>query len=238
MSKTCPSCGYRETDMQAQYCNKCGYPFPQNQPRKSSVAAAPASHPAPRAVKRPVRRNTGEGGFLSFGTLITKNHLKLIYLLGAAMIVLVSLMGIAGMFAKPAATGTEKTNTSFIDTKAIAEYPAGSPVFWVGFLVIGSILWRMFCELFVLLSRGHSTHGPDEENVPDVEPEEYGEEAVAVHSGGQDGQMVECPKCHKIVGLEDLRECEHCGIQGCVNCIRSMGLLKKSMTCRECFEAK
>ena len=131
------------------YCNKCGYPFPQNQPRRPA-AAAPTARPVQRTVKRPVHRNTG-GGFLSFGTLITEHHLKLIYILGAVLIVLVSVMGIAGMFGKPAAKGA---NVSITNTTAMAQDPAGSPLFWIGFLVIGSILWRMFCELFALLSRG------------------------------------------------------------------------------------
>lgn len=237
MSKTCPSCGYPEPDNQALYCNKCGYPFPRNQPQRPA-AAAPAALPVHRTAKRPVHRNPGGGGFLSFGTLITENHLKLIYILGAVLIVLVSVMGIAGMFSKPVEKGAEKTNSSLIDTKAIAEYPAGSPLFWIGFLVIGSILWRMFCELFALLSREYSTpHHPDEVAYEE-EPEEYAEEHIAAPGGAGSGQMVECPKCHKIVAIEDLRECEHCGVQGCSNCIRMMGLLKKTMTCRECFEAK
>jgi hypothetical protein len=233
MSKTCPSCGYPEPDTQAVYCNKCGYPFPQNQPRRPA-AAAPTARPVQRTVKRPVHRNAG-GGFLSFGTLITEHHLKLIYILGAVLIVLVSVMGVAGMFGKPAAKGA---NVSITNTTAMAQDPAGSPLFWIGFLVIGSILWRMFCELFALLSRGTSAAHHADEDAYEEEPEDYAEEHFAAPGGAGSGQMVECPKCHKIVAVEDLRECEHCGVQGCSNCIRMMGLLKKTMTCRECFEAK
>jgi hypothetical protein len=235
MAKTCPSCGYHETDNQALYCNKCGYPFPQNPPKKPAVATAPASRPAPDASGRPVRKKAGKGGFLSFGSLITENHLKLIYILGTVMIVLVSVMGIAGMFAKNA---TEGVNESFINTAAIAEYPAGSPLFWIGFLVIASVLWRMFCELFAMLSRVHDPLHHEGGDVSSDDAAEYGDADVAAYGGGDGGQMVECPKCHKIVAAEDLRECEHCGVQGCVNCIRMMGLLKKTMTCRECFEGQ
>lgn len=234
MSKTCPSCGYPEPDTQAVYCNKCGYPFPQNQPRRPA-AAAPAACPVQRTAKKPVHRSAGGGGFLSFGTLITENHLKLIYILGAVLIILVSVMGIAGMFGKPAAKGA---NVSITNTTAIAQDPAGSPLFWIGFLAIGSILWRMFCELFALLSRMHSAPHHADEDAYEEEPEEYAEEYIAAPGGAGSGQMVECPKCHKIVAVEDLRECQHCGVQGCSNCIRMMGLLKKTMTCRECFEAK
>ena len=236
MSKTCPSCGYHEPDNQAVYCNKCGYPFPQNQPGRPAAATAPGNRrPAPRTAKRPVHRKAGGGGFLSFGTLITENYLKLIYILGAVMIVLVSLMGIAGMFAKKATAGA---NTSITNFEAIAEYPAGSPLFWIGFLVIASILWRMFCELFVVLSRAQGIPDHGGEVAYDEETEEYATGGIASPGGVGSGQMVECPKCHKIVGVDELRECEHCGIQGCVNCIRPMGLLKKTLTCRECFEEK
>jgi Domain of unknown function (DUF4282) len=234
MSKTCPSCGYPEPDNQALYCNKCGYPFPRSQlPRQA--AAVPAARLAQRTAKRPVHRKAGGGGFLSFDTLITENHLKLIYLLGAVMIVLVSVMGVAGMFGKPTAKGA---NVSITNTTAIAQDPAGSPLFWIGFLVIGSILWRMFCEIFAMLSRGHSASHHADEDAYEEEQEEYAEEHIAAPGGTGSGQMVECPKCHRIVAVEDLRECEHCGVQGCTNCIRMMGLLKKTMTCRECFEAK
>jgi hypothetical protein len=234
MAKTCPSCGYHEQDNQSQYCNKCGYPFPRNQPGRPA-ATAPAGRPVPRIAKRPVHRKTGGGGFLSFGTLITENYLRLIYILGAVMIVLVSVMGIAGMFAKKA---TEGANVSITDITVIGDKPTSAPLFWIGFLVAGSILWRMFCELFVVLSRVHAGAGHGGEPGDEDETVDYGGEEIAMPGGGRSGQMVECPRCHKIVPVEDLRECEHCGVQGCSNCIRMMGLLKKTMTCRECFEAK
>jgi hypothetical protein len=235
MAKTCPSCGYREPDMQSMYCNKCGYPFPQNQPGRPAAATAPASRPAPRTAKRPVHKKAGGGGFLSFGTLITGNHLKLIYILGAVMIVLVSIMGITGMFTKKVTGGA---NVSITDMTAIGDKPTGAPLFWFGFLIAGSVLWRMFCEIFVMLSRvqGVTDHGDEDAYEEDVE--EYADEGFAAPGSAGSGQMVECPRCHKIVPIEDLRECEHCGVQGCSNCIRRMGLLKKTMTCRECFEAK
>jgi hypothetical protein len=235
MTKTCPSCGYQEPDMQALYCNKCGYPFPQNQPKRV-VATAPTGRPAPRAAKRPVLKRSGGGDFLSFGTLITEDHLKLIYILGAGMIILLSVMGVAGMFTKTTAGGV---NVSITNTTAIATNPTGSPLFWIGFLIVGSILWRMFCEIFAMLSRGYSFHHQGDEDDPEYETEEYpGMMTVAAQGSAGSEQMVECPKCHKIVAIEDVRECEHCGVQGCSSCIRMMGLLKKTMTCRECFEAK
>lgn len=238
MSKTCPSCGYRETDMQAQYCNKCGYPFPQSQ-QKRPAAAAPAPSAAgrrpsaaPHAQKRAPKR--GSGGAGTFGPLITEKHLKLIYLAGAALIMLLGIMGIAGMFGKAGAGGA---NISVTNLTAVADRPAASPLFWIGFLLAGSILWRMFCEIFVLLSRASgAAHpgGPAHEE----DTEDDGWDEAPDYGGVDEGTMVECPKCHRIVPTDDLRECEHCGIQGCSNCIRSMGLLRKTLTCRECFEGQ
>jgi hypothetical protein len=238
MAKTCPGCGFFETDDQSLFCNKCGYPFSRKPPRNQTVALTTGSRQAPRTALRPVQKKAGVAGFFSFDTLITENSLKLIYIIGAVVIILVSLAGIAGMFSKPAEEEDGKTNTSFVDLPAIAEYPAGSPLFWAGFLVIGSILWRMFCELFVVLSRVHGAPGYGGEPEPENETREYEETDGAGYGHKWSAQMVECPKCRKIVPVEDLRECEHCGKQGCTSCIRMMGLLKKTMTCRECFEAK
>lgn len=233
MAKICPNCGFHEQDNQSLYCNKCGYPFPENPPRKMTVATTPVHRQVPAAVRLPRTENTGLSGFLSFDTLITGEYLRMIYIVGAVVIVLVSFMGIAGMFSKPAAGGA---NISITNTTALAEYPAGSPLFWIGFLIVGSILWRMFCELFVVMSRLHDVAGYGDE--PGYETAVYGGDEPVAESSGWSGQMVECPKCRKIVPADDLRECEHCGVQGCSGCIRMMGLLKKTMTCRECFEAK
>jgi hypothetical protein len=235
MARKCPSCGYPEADNQALYCNKCGYPFPQTSPQKPAGAPAPGSRPAPAAVRQRRRQKPGLAGFLSFDTLITENSLKLIYILGAVGIVLVSLMGVAGMFAKPVKGGA---NISITNTTALAENPTGSPLFWIGFLIVGSVLWRMFCELFVVLSRVHGAPGYGGGPEPEIETMEYEETEGAGYGPKWSAQMVECPKCRKIVPVEELRECEHCGIQGCTSCIRMMGLLKKTMTCRECFEEK
>jgi hypothetical protein len=234
MAKFCPSCRYREADDNALFCNKCGFPFPQTQPQRPVAAAAPAPvrRPAPLARRPPRRRKSGSSGFLSFESLITANHLRLIYLIGAALIVLFAIMGITGGFATK---GAVPDNASYTNTTAVVQHPASSPLFWIGFLVLGNLLWRMFCELFALQSRG-SGSGSGEDY--DDEPDGYESGYPAAHGGGGQPQYVECPKCAKLVTVGELRECEHCGVQGCVNCIRPIGLVKKKLTCRECFEGK
>lgn len=236
MAKTCPSCGFQTPDDQSLYCNKCGYPFPRNQPRNQTVAVTTGRRQAPRAALRPVQKKVDVAGFFSFDTLTTANHISQIYILGAVLIVLVSLLGITGGFAK---TGAVPGNMSFTNITAVVQEPASSFLFWAGFLVIGSVLWRMFCEVFVVLNRVNGGQAYEEEaGEYSAETGDYYEDAVVGAEPAGTGQMVECPKCRKIVPVEDLRECEHCGIQGCSSCIRMMGLLKKTLTCRECFEAK
>ncbi len=231
MAKFCPSCGNQEVDENALFCNKCGAPFPRDQPGRVAEAKAPIPRPASVIRKQSRPKSSGLSGFLSFDTLITGNYLKLIYILGAAGIILVSVMGISGGFAKK---GAVPANMSFTNTTAVVQNPASSPLFWIGFLIIGSVLWRMFCELFALFSLVRdTTYAGEAESDEAAEDEEYA-------GSGDDGQeqMVECPKCRRIVPPGDLRECDHCGVQGCSSCIRVMGLLKRSITCRECFENK
>lgn len=241
MAKTCPSCGFVTPDDQAVYCNKCGYPFPKGsaiKPPVTKIAGSPSVPAARRAAPQPVRRRTGGGGFLSFGTLIGKKYLKQIYILGAVIIVLAAVMGIAGLFAKPgmAAKNVSVTST-FTNTTALAQDPAGSPLFWICFLVFGSVLWRVFCEVCFVLFRPGDASGHGMMDVEEEEPE-YMEGETAGYDGDQSVQNIQCPHCGKIVPSDDLRECEHCGVQGCSNCIRQMGLLKKTMTCRACFEGE
>jgi hypothetical protein len=76
------------------------------------------------------------------------------------------------------------------------------------------------------------------ETDPGKETPEYGEDVAAGYDAEEDGEYVECPHCAKVVPADQVRECEVCEVQGCSNCIRVMGLLKKKMTCRECFDSK
>jgi hypothetical protein len=46
----------------------------------------------------------------------------------------------------------------------------------------------------------------------------------------------ECPICHNIVGKNHLHACESCGVTGCEKCIKTVGILRKTKSCRACFE--
>ncbi len=47
---------------------------------------------------------------------------------------------------------------------------------------------------------------------------------------------VECPMCKKIVGKTQLHKCGTCGVTGCEKCVKTIGLIKKTKSCRTCFE--
>jgi len=50
------------------------------------------------------------------------------------------------------------------------------------------------------------------------------------------GCAAECPICHNIVGKSHLHACATCGITGCEKCVKTVGILKKTKSCRACFE--
>lgn len=241
MTKICPSCRYQGVDDTAAFCNKCGYPFPQNQPPRRPVtqaapapAPAPARRPAPRAAKRSSRKKGGIGGFFSFDLLVVKKYIWLIYAIGMVLIILFSILGITGGFATK---GAVPANMSFTNTSAVVQNPDSSPLFWILVLVFGNILWRVACEVCAVLLRLDDGGGGGGEPFPGEETEEY-EEGVGAAYSADEAEYVECPSCRHIVPVDHLRECDTCGGQGCSNCIRLKGLFKKKMTCRQCFEGK
>jgi Domain of unknown function (DUF4282) len=232
MIRICPSCGYRTADDQSLFCNKCGYPFPKEEPAPARAPPAPPAYPPGRqqppartAGKQPRQKKTVRSGRPPFKRFIARK-IRLIYWLGAIAIILVSLLGISAGFST---TGTDAANLSFTNTTALVQTPSASPLFWIGFLIIGSLLWRIFCELVAAVFRIYDAL----EESGDVQPEEEAEEG-----GGWAEGMVRCSRCGEVVSPDQLRECEHCGVQGCSNCIRKMGLVRKTLTCRECFENK
>lgn len=47
MARICPSCGRAAIDDQYQFCNKCGCPFPEDQPKKVILRTTPRLADAP-----------------------------------------------------------------------------------------------------------------------------------------------------------------------------------------------
>jgi hypothetical protein len=247
MIRTCPSCGYRTADDQIQYCSKCGYPFPAGPAPQATRAAQDRAQRTPRAAPAPAahmphgephtphggqhrQKKSSGGGAMPFTNLIARKYLKLIYFLGALAIVVVSLLGIVAGFS---ATGSASAIKAFTNTTALVVTPTASPLFWIGVLIFGSLVWRLFCEMVGVVVWMYAAISDEETTLADA-PE--GDDA-AVPDGWNEGS-VQCPRCGKVVPASEIRECEHCGVQGCSSCIRMMGLLKKTMTCKDCFENK
>lgn len=230
-------------DDQAQFCNKCGYPFPRVRPEHATIVQRKGTRlyeepahehraaPPARSLSGtpPLQKPAGSGRPLPFKRLLIGDRLRLIYIVGAVAIIAIALLGISTGFSR---TGTDAVKT-FTNTTALVATPTSSPLFWIAFLIFGSLAWRMFCEMAALVFRMHEAAGGGGEIAP--EPDE-------VSAPGEDGagpeEMYECPHCGKVVPASELRQCEHCGVQGCSHCIRKMGMIKKTLTCRDCFEKK
>ena len=240
MAKVCPSCGTQAADDQARFCNKCGYPFPTTRPDSATIVsradnrvyeptakARVQAPPPPRAESRPPKQEKTSGSRKApFRKFIARKYIRPIYFLGAIAIILVSLLEISTGFPT---TGTEAATLALTNTTALAQNPATSPLFWIVFLIFGSLLWRIFCELVAAVFRIYDALEESGEDGPEEDAEE---------GGGWAEGMVQCPRCGKVVSPDQLRECEHCGVQGCSNCIRKMGLVRKTLTCKDCFENK
>ena len=258
MARTCPNCGRQAIDDQSQFCNKCGAPFPQDQPKKVIVRTEPrlvttppppplsppppvAEPPAPRRpgvrapAKKPVPEQKTKGGFLRFETFITRDFIRFIYLAGVIAILLISLLGIMSGFSKPASSDAESGTA--VNATASGQDSTTSLIIWAGFLIFGNLFWRVLCEMLVVLfvvndsllaikrslAREHDSRLEDE--MPDYDIR-------------KDDEFVECAHCGKVVAHSELRTCSHCGVQGCSSCIRMMGLIKKTLTCRDCYQRK
>jgi len=183
-----------------------------------------APHPPKVESRPPSQKKTGRAA--PFRKFIAGKYIRSIYILGAIAIILISLLGISAGFSSD---GTNGANLSLTNTTALVENPSASPLFWIGFLIFGSLIWRIFCELVAAVFRIYDAISEDEDTPAEDDASGYGGAA-----GAED--LVRCPRCGNVVPTSELRECEHCGVQGCSNCIRMMGLVRKTMTCKECFE--
>jgi hypothetical protein len=268
MARTCPACGSKAIDDQSQFCNKCGTPFPDELPRRILVRTTPrlaetplpqqtipppvAEHPAPEPraspvpparsladpprvrmpAKTPARKQVVSKPVLPFKKYIARDFIKPIYWIGFIAILLIVFSGISADLAKKSTT----TGTSAKTTESSSgDILAGIPFFWIGVLLIGNLFWRMFCEMCTILfalqglpvSAGNA-QSPWQDTLVER----------GLVDDDRSEEFTECPRCGKTVSQSELRTCAHCGVQGCSSCIRMMGLVRKTLTCRDCYQKK
>jgi len=124
----CVECFF-ENQSGARRCRICGTTLPEDTESSSTETDA-------REV--PHRR----GGFFSFETLITPASILVAYVIGAAVLTLAGLLMVAVVL-----TGVAPEYT---DTNRDALLVGGLTV-----LGIGNLLWRMVCEMVILIFRIH-----------------------------------------------------------------------------------
>jgi hypothetical protein len=182
-----------------------------------------------------VHEKTGRGGFFNFGTLITKKFIRLIYIAGMIAIILISLIGIISAFSQPSVSNVAEG--SAVNTTASSNDSTTSLISWVIFLVIGNVFWRILCEMaFVLFAMNDSLNAIKDSLAGNQDTLLH--DGTPAYDGGQTDEFVDCPRCGKVIAAGELRTCEHCGVQGCSSCIRLMGLVRKTLTCKDCYQRK
>src|SRR5215813_13734364 len=113
----------------ARRCRGCGATLPNDrEPALSETVADQTTH----------RR----GGFFSFGTQITPAVIQVVYFIGAAVITLASLLTVGLVLMGVA--------SEYTDTNRDALLFGGLTL-----LGIGNILWRVLCEMVMLVFRIH-----------------------------------------------------------------------------------
>lgn len=238
MAERCPNCGNAALDENSLFCNKCGSRLPESPPK---VVVSPARRTA--VVPAPPRMVQGmqgsfHGGYepaespvkkiLRFDMLVTKKLVPVIYVVGAVAITLLAVLSLLG--GSSADTTTAKTAGT-----AASSSDTTSFVFWILVLVVGNIVWRFACEAAAATFRIHDALGQSAESPDLTDPVDtgYAPEMTVPEPAGQ----VKCPHCSSTVYSDQLRECEYCGVTGCERCIKAMGLVRKHLTCRDCFES-
>lgn len=237
MAERCPNCGKAALDENSLFCNTCGSRLPERSPnvvvspaRRTAVVVVPprgvqgmreASRSGNEPAESPVKR------FLRFDVLVTKKIVPVIYVVGAVALTLLAVLSLlSGSSADTATAKTAGTAASSSDTTSF--------VFWILVLVVGNIVWRFACEVAAATFRIHDS--PEPAGFPDLtDPVDTG--YVPEMVAPEPARQVKCPHCSSTVSADQLRECEYCGVTGCERCIKAMGLIKKHLTCRDCYES-
>lgn len=124
----CVECFFRNPSG-ALRCRICGATLPGDTASASSETLA-------------IEATPHRGGFFSFGTLITPACIQVAYVIGAAVITLAGLLMVTLVLMGVA---SEYTNTNR-DTLLVGG---------LTLLGIGNLLWRVLCEMVMLLFRIH-----------------------------------------------------------------------------------
>lgn len=204
-------------------------------PPARSLAETPARpRPGARAPARKPARDTGARSPAPALTLVVAKKIRLAYWLGVIAIVLIVFAGISTPAAKTA-TAADAGADAAADTeaKASTDLLSGIPLFWIGVFLFAILLWRSVCEAVAIQVAIHDSAAPAG-HAHDMGEDFLFEAGVTDDSG--EGEFTECPRCGKTVARDDLRICAHCGVQGCSSCIRLMGLVRKTLTCRDCYQ--
>ena len=124
----CVECFF-ENQSGAHRCRICGTTLHvDTAPASSETLAIEATHP--------------RGGFFSFGTLITPACIQVAYVIGAAVITLAGLLMVALVLTGVAPEYTDANRDALL-------------VGGLTLLGIGNLLWRVLCEMVMLLFRIH-----------------------------------------------------------------------------------
>lgn len=201
--------------------------------RKARAPSAPAKKPAP--AKGGIR------GFLKFETFITKKFIRFIYLAGVIAIILLSLFVISTGFTKTTATTDPAEGDAATTASGSGPDMITAVLIGLGLFVFGNLLWRIMCEMLAVVFVINDSLAEVREAILQDQESLFEDEVIAgsgVYDSAGSGEMVSCPVCGKIVPADDIETCDHCGVLGCSSCVRQMGLLKKTFTCRNCFEKK
>jgi hypothetical protein len=171
---------------------------------------------------------------LPFRKFITRDFIRPVYWLGVIAILLIVFSGISTGTAKSAATPDTTTDTA---AKASEDILAGIPLFWIGILVFSNLLWRTVCEMGAFQSALYDSYTASQ-NTQNADHDSLFEDGMPDSGDAGDEGFTNCPHCGKVVPTGELRTCTHCGMEGCSSCIRMMGLVRKTLTCRDCYQKK
>ena len=268
MARICPNCGRPAIDEQSQFCNKCGSPFSEDQPKKVVVRTtprlvdsppvtpappAPPSQPVPEppVVQQPattVRPNVrvppkrpARAASPQSPILPFGKYIARDFIKPVYWIGVIAILLVVFSGISAEFAKTDAATEAATETESDASDGAllsAIPLFWIGVMVIANLFWRVLCETSAMVF-ALSDAPAATINGPGVEQDWLSEEEIPGYSGGgATDEMIACPRCGKIVPAEELETCDICGVQGCSSCVRKMGLLKSKWICRDCFEKK